>query len=372
MEWNKDIVAAEYDYEIQLKKNTQALEARAQAVNDAKEALQTHFAKENNISDRIYTLRQDIAKLEEEQSHVRSSDLKTYEKYTKKIKELNDQKTKLEKEYNNEVERRNALKQNIITAEQEYANQEKENQIAEAQASNKLAEAKEKRAKQIEEEAAKAKEELQKEKNEKDRELNKAKADVKSAETDFKNAVKNYQDARDNFMGNNMNFIDQALRNMDRSGMINSQNLQNPTVSYRDANGNAKVGKAQDVVAQYALEQGLANGSIRNSRDANRAMRDAARAYRDAASSQEANQERRDANRLNQLRNKNPRAMSPREKKELENLEALDDAKKKAANDAEKAAKDAKAAQDKQAKAAEAVIKIEEELKEIKEKLGLK
>lgn len=356
MEWNKDIVAAEYDYQIQLKKNTQALESRAQAVNDAKEALQTHYAKENNISDRIYTLRQDIAKLEEEQSHVRDSDLKSYVKYTKKIKELNDEKTKLEKEYNNEVEKRNALKQNIITAEQEYANQEKENQIAEAQASNKLAEAKEKRAKQIEEEAEeakrKAKEELQKSKTEKERELNKARGDAKAAGSDFNNALQNYQDARNNFMGNNMNFIDQALRNMDRKGIANSQNLQNPMVSYRDQNGNLQQGRAQDVAAQFALEQGLANGSIRNSRDAGRAMRDAARAYRDAASSKEANQERRDMNDLNRLRNMNPKAMSPAQKKRLEDLEKLDAAKKKAGEDAEKAAAEAKQAQENQKKAA--------------------
>lgn len=145
-----------------MKKNTQALAVREQAVNDAKEALQTHYAKENNISDRIYTLRQDIAKLEEEQSHVRDSDLKSYVKYTNKIKELNTEKTKLEKEYNNEVEKRNALKQNIATAEQEYANQEKQNQLDLNEAEQKVIDARQKQADQINENIKKEREAAEK------------------------------------------------------------------------------------------------------------------------------------------------------------------------------------------------------------------
>ena len=173
-------------------------------------------------------------------------------------------------------------------------------------------------------------------------------------------------------MGNNFNWIDQALRNMDRSGIANSQNLQNPMVSWRDQNGKLQQGRAQDAVAQFALEQGLDNGSIRNSRDANRAMRDAARAYRDAASSQEANQERRDANYLNRLRNMNPRAMSDKQKRDLENLEKLDAAKKKAGQQAEEAKKKAEQAKNKEAEAQQAVIDIKKKVEEIEKKLGLK
>ena len=119
---DKEVVAAQEDYKIQLKKNAIALERRKEAIERATQDLQDSFNRENNISDRIYLTRQEIAKLQEEKAALDSTDLEKMRKYDAKIQELQQQSQRLQVEYDDAVAKRTALKTKIATAEEEYAN----------------------------------------------------------------------------------------------------------------------------------------------------------------------------------------------------------------------------------------------------------
>ena len=162
LESDRDLVAAQEDYKIQLQKNALALKKREEAINNAKDALQDNYARENNISDRIYTIRKEIEKLEDERNHLSGRELDKMKKYNDKIAALNSEKSKLEKEYLDVESRRTALKQNIATAEQEYANQEKQNQLDLNAAEQKVIDARQKQADQINENIKKEREAAEK------------------------------------------------------------------------------------------------------------------------------------------------------------------------------------------------------------------
>ena len=88
LEPDQALVAAQEDYKIQLQKNVIALKNRADAVEKAKDSLQDNYARENNISDRIYAIRKEIEKLEGERNSLSGSQLEKTKKYDDKIAEL--------------------------------------------------------------------------------------------------------------------------------------------------------------------------------------------------------------------------------------------------------------------------------------------
>ena len=107
---DKELVAAQEDYKIQLQKNTIALKKREDALNGAKEALQANYARENNISNRIHAVQQEIERLEQEKNQLSTKDLAKIKKYDEKIEQLNETKAKLEKDYIGVESKRTALK----------------------------------------------------------------------------------------------------------------------------------------------------------------------------------------------------------------------------------------------------------------------
>lgn len=162
-----------------------------------------------------------------------------------------------------------------------------------------------------------------------------------------------------------------------------NENLVNERIQAFGANGgynqignrlNLQNKDDQAAAAAAAVADGIANGSIRTSAQANKAARDAARAQRDYASSKQARQEAQDARRLDQLRKEAERAeetgrkLDPRKQAELDRLEALQQGK-----NAQKAALEAAKEAEKQARLdMQKTAQNVEDIKRKLEKLGLK
>ena len=102
------------------------------------------------------------------------------------------------------------------------------------------------------------------------------------------------------------------------------------------------VGGDPKKAGQVAVDQGRANGTVRNSADEHRVRMAAERAQRDYNSSKEARQTRADEAARQKLQDKQNKGikLSPKEKEKLDNLNKNKDARDKAAKelaDAEKA-----------------------------------
>lgn len=375
---DKGVKEAQWNLKIQLEKNAQALEAHEKAITTAKNNLEENTAREKIVRERVALINDTIYELKLQEKSLSGNELEKKKELQSKIQELENEKITLSEEFTELQSKESVLKQEIILAETERKNQILENKISLGEANQAVLNAEYARveALQKQNEATNSATNAQKEADAMlyQATVDAANAKAKQAEADLNNALNalndakgRYLGARDNFRNDNMNLINQMLNNIDWDRMPNA-NLQNGNVVIPDENGKPQVMKFQDAAAQAAVDRGIADGSIRNLKDAERAERYAARAARDAASSPEANQERRDAQELARLEGMNPKAMSEYDKKKLEKLRKLKKAKDKDAEEADKALEDAK-------KAEQAVIDSEKTLKEIKEKLeelGLK
>lgn len=173
-----------------------------------------------------------------------------------------------------------------------------------------------------------------------------------------------FNDALNKFYGNKDRNSMEAFSAYGNSGRIgikshreNGKIVQDPTYNPMKEAG------------ARAVEQGIKDGSIRNSRQAHDVQMAAERAYRDYASSKEGRQEERDRKRLEDLNNKDKKGrLSDKEKDERKQLQDMQDKK-------DEARKNLDAAQKAKDEEAQNIAKMKDTLEQIKTKmdnLGLK
>ena len=253
-----------------------------------------------------------------------------------------------------------ALKQ----AEEEQKNAVLQGTINRVKAQQAVTDAQDAVAKEYEKEKEELKKKREKELADLNSKLREAKSKEKEAEAVLKKAQggptpKSLAEALDQWNANlNANLVNQRIQDFFAAGGFDQIAKRLMLQSKED----------QEAAAAAAVAEGIKNGSIRNSAQANKAARDAARAQRDYASSKEARQEAQDARRREALQKEADRAaqtgrkLDPRKQAELDRLNALRDRKnadKKALEDAKKAEAEAK---ENLKKTAENVEKIQKKI----------
>ena len=303
--------AADVEYE-----NTQKINAAHQAVVDSNERI-------NAIENQLAATQEERARLEDVAFTAKMSNDEHYLKIQEQVDKLKADETKLLEQRIAEEKNGQLLAVKEQTVRQEAANAQAAAtlQVKQAElAGKKLEEAEKKSAeefdaflraqvKKLEDATDHSADSLEEyaqaldEQTELEKKAKTAASDLAAAQREYAGALKAY------------------------NSHIN-QNLFNETGRLGDA-ANAKA--RQDAAAAVAVEQGLADGTIRNSWQQHQAEMAAARAQRDYESSPEAAQIKRDAQRYDRLKEKNEKTLSPADKKFLE-----DEEKRRNARDAER------------------------------------
>ena len=357
-------VGAAYDTQIAQTRLAQIVQEQAAKIETAVYEETTAQKKLKIAIEKEEEWRLAVAKAEEEQAEMSGVDAKLDKALAEKVRKANEAYEKAVEEHEKAEDAAEVATEKVKTARLEQAAAITDARTAviaatqtEEKLSKSLKEAQEKRIK-AEEAAALAatKKDLQEQLKEAENRgkeaagaVNAANAEVAAAQQKFNSNINaNLANARINQQ--------MSARQAQGSGFV------------RSATTSAEAKAEQAAAAQVAVNQGIANGTIRNTTQMQNAAKAAARANRDYNSSKEANQEKRDAAEYERLSNMSEKAMSQWQKNRLGQLQKLKDAKDKDANDLA-------AAEQKKQQLEQAQIDAAKDVKEIKEKLeelGLK
>ena len=359
------LVAAEYDLLIAKEK---AAQAQQSATADLEAA--TKAAADNET--RTAKLEEAREKLMQEQIDLETVLINTDGEQRKKTQAAIDKLVAEQEKYSSQiaasVDQQSVLDANVAKAKSELANAEAQAALDVKTAQNNIdklnraeKEAKQKRLEAIEKEAKAAEEAAIADLNKQLADATKGLADAHKAVAD---AEKQYQAALEKYNSNiNANLANDRLN--DYYAKVAAAGGTGHVIKGWTGAGKGEDQRAAEVVAQ----QGIRDGSIRNTRQLADTRKAAARANRDYNSSKEAAQERKDAEDYARLSGMSEKSMNDWQKKRLADLQALKDAKDKDAADL-KAAEEAK----QQAQRAEAQMQMDvADIKNLLEqKLGLK
>ena len=357
-------VGAAYDTQIAQTRLAQIVQEQAAKIETAVYEETTAQKKLKIAIEKEEEWRLAVAKAEEEQAEMSGVDAKLDKALAEKVRKANEEYEKAVADHEKAEDAAEVATEKVKTAKLEQAaaiTDARTAVIAATQTEQNLAkslkEAQEKRIK-AEEAAALAaqKKDLQEQLKEAENRGKEAAGAAKEANAEVAAAQQKFNDNINANLANARINRQMAERQAQGSGFV------------RSATTSAEAKAEQAAAAQVAIDQGIANGTIRNTTQMQNAAKAAARANRDYNSSKEANQEKRDAAEYERLSNMSEKSMSQWQKNRLSQLQKLKDAKDKDANDL--AAAKAKEQQLKQAQ-----IDAAKDVKEIKqklEKLGLK
>ena len=357
---NAGLIAAQKDYEIALRQNAIREKRAGEAIDAANQARLDAQNKVANANSQIAELDHLYQQNLERINDAGELDARIREQLVADNKAIAEKRKAIEAERDKAEAAIKTAEYAVKQADEEMANAILQGKLNRIKAHQAVVDAEDAVARELEKE----KEELQKRREKERADLNNrlraAEGAANAAGNALADAQKALADAMNKWNNNlNANLVNDRLNNFIAGGGLDQiANRWNP----QNAADQAAAAKA-------AVDEGIKNGSIRTSAQANKAARDAARAQRDYASSKQARQEAQDARALADLEKKAARAeatgrkLNPRDQAELDRLRDL-----KAGKNAAKAALEA--AQKAEEDARQAVIDTAKDVAEIKKKLN--
>ena len=337
---NEELVAAQWDLAIALEAGTQAQEKATRNLDAVNASIEQSAEREKKLTEAKERAATERAALEDTLWSLEGDKRK---KVIAAIDKLRGEEEKYAEQIAAERQKRDVLAVNRERAEVELANVQKKNALENEKAAANI--------RKIDLAATQQK-------------LNDATTKLADAHKAVADAEKNYQAALEKYNANiNANLANDRLN--DYYAKVAAAGGTGHVIKGWTGAGKGEDQRAAEVVAQ----QGIRDGSIRNTRQLADTRKAAARANRDYNSSKEAAQERKDAEDYARLSGMSEKSMNAWQKKRLADLQALKDTKDKDAAELA-AAEEAK----QQAQRAEAQMQMDvADIKNLLEqKLGLK